>query len=78
MAGGTLPSRARFVYAWSHTQRPAPPPARTAPGAPGTPAVVSAEQSVSNAFTTSGLIPGHVDFKNFSDPGFNDTVGGAS
>jgi sulfonate transport system substrate-binding protein len=43
-----------------------------------TPAVVSAEQSVSNAFTTSGLIPGHVDFKNFSDPSFNDTVGGGS
>ncbi len=43
-----------------------------------TPAVVSAEQSVSNAFTTSGLIPGHVDFTNFSGPGFNDTAGGAS
>ena len=43
-----------------------------------TPAVVSAEQSVSNAFTTSGLIPGHADFKIFPDPGFNDTVGGAS
>jgi sulfonate transport system substrate-binding protein len=43
-----------------------------------TPAVVSAEQSVSNAFTTAGLIPGHVDFKNFSDSSFNDTVGGAS
>ena len=42
-----------------------------------TPAVVSAEQSVSNAFTTSGLIPGHVDFKNFSYSGFNDTVGGS-
>ena len=43
-----------------------------------TPAVVSAEQSVSNAFTTSGLIPGHVDFKNFSVSSFNGTVGGAS
>ena len=42
-----------------------------------TPAVVSAEQSVSNAFTTSGLIPGHVDFKDFSDSSFNDTVGGS-
>jgi hypothetical protein len=42
-----------------------------------TPAVVSAEQSVSDAFSTSGLIPGHVDFKNFSYSGFNDTVGGA-
>ena len=43
-----------------------------------TPAVVSAEQSVSNAFTSAGLIPGHVDFKNFSDSSFNDTVGGGS
>jgi sulfonate transport system substrate-binding protein len=42
-----------------------------------TPAVVSAEQSVSNAFTTAGLIPGHVNFKDFSDSGFNDTVGGS-
>ena len=42
-----------------------------------TPAVVSAEQSVSDAFTTAGLIPGRVDFRNFSYPGFNDTVGGA-
>jgi hypothetical protein len=42
-----------------------------------TPAVVSAEQSVSNAFTTAGLIPGHVDFKSFSDSSFNDTVGGS-
>jgi sulfonate transport system substrate-binding protein len=31
----------------------------------------------SRAFTTSGLIPGHVDFKNFSYSGFNDTVGGS-
>ena len=43
-----------------------------------TPAVVNAEQSVSNAFTTAGLIPGHVDFKSFSDSSFNDTVGGGS
>ena len=41
-----------------------------------TPAVVSAEQSVANAFTASGLIPGHVDFANFSRTSFNDTVGG--
>jgi sulfonate transport system substrate-binding protein len=44
---------------------------------PITPAVISSEQSVSNAFTTAGLIPGHVDFRNFSDSGFNDTVGGS-
>ncbi|MGH3231589.1 MAG: ABC transporter substrate-binding protein, partial [Streptosporangiaceae bacterium] len=43
-----------------------------------TPAVISAEQSVSNAFTSAGLIPGHVDFKSFSDSSFNDTVGGGS
>lgn len=43
-----------------------------------TPAVISSEQSVSNAFTSAGLIPGHVNFKNFSDSSFNDTVGGAS
>ena len=43
-----------------------------------TPAVVNTEQSVSNAFTTAGLIPGHVDFKNFSDSSFNDAVGGTS
>ena len=32
---------------------------------------------MSNAFTTAGLIPGHVDFKKFSDSSFNDTVGGS-
>jgi sulfonate transport system substrate-binding protein len=43
-----------------------------------TPTVVSAEQSVSNSFTTAGLIPGHVNFSNFVDSGFNDAVGGSS
>jgi sulfonate transport system substrate-binding protein len=43
-----------------------------------TPAVISAEQSVSNAFTSAGLIPGYVNFKSFSDSSFNDTVGGGS
>jgi hypothetical protein len=51
------------------------PAGRGVPGVPGT-AVVSAEQSVSDAFTTAGLIPGHVDFRNFPYSGFNDTVGG--
>ncbi len=41
-----------------------------------TPAVISAEQSVSNAFTTAGLIPGHVNFASFADTRFNDAVGG--
>jgi sulfonate transport system substrate-binding protein len=40
-----------------------------------TPAVVSSEQSVSNAFTSAGLIPGHVNFSDFVDTSFNDTVG---
>jgi sulfonate transport system substrate-binding protein len=42
---------------------------------PITPAVVSSEQSVSDAFTAAGLIPGHVDFAGFVDTSFNDTVG---
>jgi sulfonate transport system substrate-binding protein len=42
---------------------------------PITPAVVSSEQSVSNAFTSAGLIPGHVNFSQFVDTSFNDTVG---
>jgi sulfonate transport system substrate-binding protein len=45
---------------------------------PITSAVVSSEQSVSNAFTAAGLIPGHVDFSDFIDTSFNDTVGGSS
>jgi sulfonate transport system substrate-binding protein len=40
-----------------------------------TPAVVSSEQQVANAFTSAGLIPGHVDLANFVDTGFNSTVG---
>ena len=71
---------------------PVPPGARgAAPGARGkpaarddvpppvqiTPAVASAGQSVSGAFTTSGLIPGYVDCRNFPYSGFSDTVGGA-
>jgi hypothetical protein len=42
---------------------------------PITPAVVNSEQSVSNAFTSAGLIPGHVNFSQFVDTSFNDTVG---
>jgi sulfonate transport system substrate-binding protein len=45
---------------------------------PITPEVVSSEQQVSNAFTAAGLIPGHVDFSNFVDTAFNDTVGSSS
>ena len=45
---------------------------------PITPAVISSEQQVSNAFTAAGLIPGHVDFSNFVDTAFNNTVGSSS
>ncbi len=45
---------------------------------PITPAVISAEQSVANAFTAAGLIPGHVDFSDFAVTTFNDILGGSS
>jgi sulfonate transport system substrate-binding protein len=48
------------------------------PPVPITPAVISSEQQVSNAFTAAGLIPGHVDFTKFVDTAFNGTVGGSS
>jgi sulfonate transport system substrate-binding protein len=50
----------------------------SAAAVPITPAVITSEQQVSDAFTAAGLIPGHVDFSKFVDTGFNDTVGGAS
>jgi sulfonate transport system substrate-binding protein len=43
---------------------------------PITSAVVGSEQSISNAFASAGLIPGHVDFANFSDSAFNSVAGG--
>jgi sulfonate transport system substrate-binding protein len=42
---------------------------------PVTPAVVAAEQRVSDAFTTAGLIPGHVNFADFVDTRFNSIIG---
>jgi sulfonate transport system substrate-binding protein len=45
---------------------------------PVTPAVISAEQQVANAFSGAGLIPGQVDFANFAVSSFNDTVGSSS
>jgi sulfonate transport system substrate-binding protein len=45
---------------------------------PITSSVVSSEQSISNAFTSAGLIPTKVDFANFSYTGFNSVVGGSS
>jgi sulfonate transport system substrate-binding protein len=43
---------------------------------PITPGVISSEQSVSNAFSASGLIPGKVDFNNFAVTTFNNILGG--
>ncbi len=37
--------------------------------------VISSEQSVANAFTTAGLIPGHVNIASFAVATFNDTAG---
>jgi sulfonate transport system substrate-binding protein len=45
---------------------------------PITPAVITSEQQVSNAFTAAGLIPGHVDFSKFVDTAYNSTAGGVS
>ena len=44
---------------------------------PISPAVLSSEQSVSNAFTTAGLIPSHVDFKDYAVTTFNNILGGS-
>ncbi|HEY2689010.1 MAG TPA: ABC transporter substrate-binding protein [Streptosporangiaceae bacterium] len=41
---------------------------------PITPAVVSSEQSISDAFTAAGLIPVHVNFANYSVATFNSTA----
>jgi sulfonate transport system substrate-binding protein len=46
--------------------------------APVTPAVISSEQSIANAFTAAGLIPGHVDFANFAVTTYNSILGGTS
>jgi sulfonate transport system substrate-binding protein len=45
---------------------------------PITPAVLSSEQNVSNAFTAAGLIPSHVDFNDYSVTTFNNIFGGSS
>jgi sulfonate transport system substrate-binding protein len=41
---------------------------------PITPAVVSSEQQVADAFTAAGLIPVHVNFSQFVDTAFNSTA----
>jgi sulfonate transport system substrate-binding protein len=43
---------------------------------PITPAVISSEQQVSDAFTTAGLIPDHVNFNDYIDTQFNAAVSG--
>jgi sulfonate transport system substrate-binding protein len=43
-----------------------------------TPAVISSEQGVANAFSTAGLIPGKVDFSDFAVTTFNGVTGGTS
>ncbi len=44
---------------------------------PITPAVVSSEQSISDAFTSAGLIPVHVNFADYSVATFNSTASAA-
>jgi sulfonate transport system substrate-binding protein len=43
---------------------------------PITPTVISSEQSVANAFSTSGLIPAKIDFSNFAVTTYNSILGG--
>jgi sulfonate transport system substrate-binding protein len=45
---------------------------------PITPAVISAEQSVANAFSSAGLIPTKVDFTDYAVTTFNNILGGSS
>ena len=50
----------------------------SAKAVPITPAVIGAEQRLANAFTSAGLIPGHVNFNDYVDTSFNDTVSTSS
>jgi len=45
---------------------------------PITPAVLSSEQNVANAFSSAGLIPSKIDFKDFAVTSFNSLLSGAS
>jgi sulfonate transport system substrate-binding protein len=45
---------------------------------PITPGVISSEQSIANAFSSAGLIPGHVDFSRFAVTTYNGILGGTS
>jgi sulfonate transport system substrate-binding protein len=50
----------------------------TAAVAPIDSTVVGSEQSISNAFSSAGLIPGHVDFAQYAVSDFNSTDGASS
>jgi sulfonate transport system substrate-binding protein len=45
---------------------------------PITPAVLSSEQSVADAFSSAGLIPNKIDFNNFAVTSFNSLLSGTS
>ena len=45
---------------------------------PITPAVISSEQQIADAFSSAGLIPGHVSFSNFAVTTYNGILGGSS
>ncbi len=45
---------------------------------PITPAVISSEQQIANAFTTAGLIPSTINFSNFAVSTYNSILGGSS
>jgi sulfonate transport system substrate-binding protein len=50
----------------------------SAPIAPISPAAISSEQAIANAFSAAGLIPGHVNFANFAVSTFNSSDGAGS
>jgi sulfonate transport system substrate-binding protein len=50
----------------------------TAVTVPISAAVIGSEQSIADAFTAAGLIPGHVDFSDYAVSTFNDTAGASS
>ena len=51
---------------------------RVATPCPSRPAVIGSEQQVSDAFTSAGLIPVHVNFNDYVDTSFNDTASATS
>ena len=45
---------------------------------PITPTVISSEQQITNAFSSAGLIPGHVNFSDFPVTTYNGILGRSS